>query len=102
MAFTDGFPPRLGLLLQLQQGLPVKESGTKLGKGNLLIGGGGRYFNSEAIQVIIKMLVANGVKRIWVGQDGIMSTQPFPPSFVSGPNKNQITSKPKWHATILQ
>lgn len=52
----------------------VKESGTKLNEGTLLIGGDGRYFNPEAIQIIVKMAVANGVKRIWVGQDGIMST----------------------------
>jgi len=52
----------------------VKESGTKLSEGTLVIGGDGRYFNSEAIQVIIKMAAANGVKRIWVGENGIMST----------------------------
>jgi phosphoglucomutase len=52
----------------------IKESGTNLGEGSLLIGGDGRYFNSDAIQTIIKMGVANGVKRFWVGENGLMST----------------------------
>jgi UDP-N-acetylglucosamine pyrophosphorylase len=52
----------------------IKESGTKISEGTLLIGGDGRYFNDKAIQTIIKMGVANGVKRFWVGQDGLMST----------------------------
>lgn len=42
--------------------------------GALVIGGDGRYFNSSAIQTIIKMAVANGVKRIVVGQNGLLST----------------------------
>ena len=52
----------------------VKARGTKVHEGTLLIGGDGRYFNKEAIQTIIKMAVANGVKRVWVGEDGLMST----------------------------
>eukprot|EP00548_Thalassiothrix_antarctica_P002660 CAMPEP_0194130122 /NCGR_PEP_ID=MMETSP0152-20130528/1242_1 /TAXON_ID=1049557 /ORGANISM="Thalassiothrix antarctica, Strain L6-D1" /LENGTH=1045 /DNA_ID=CAMNT_0038824543 /DNA_START=102 /DNA_END=3239 /DNA_ORIENTATION=- len=52
----------------------VKESGTNVGEGTLLIGGDGRYYNPEAIQVIVKMAVANGVKRIWIGKNGLMST----------------------------
>jgi phosphoglucomutase len=52
----------------------IKENGTDLGEGSLLIGGDGRYFNPEAIQTIIKMGVANGVKRFWVGENGLMST----------------------------
>jgi len=52
----------------------VKESGTDLGEGTLLIGGDGRYYNPEAIQTIVKMAVANGVKRIWIGENGLMST----------------------------
>mmetsp|Transcript_14570 Transcript_14570/g.40486 ORF Transcript_14570/g.40486 Transcript_14570/m.40486 type:complete len:587 (+) Transcript_14570:59-1819(+) len=52
----------------------IKESGTDVSQGSLLIGGDGRYFNPEAIQTIIKMGVANGVKRIWVGENGLMST----------------------------
>jgi len=52
----------------------IKESGTDVSQGSLLIGGDGRYFNPEAIQTIIKMGVANGVKRMWVGENGLMST----------------------------
>ena len=48
--------------------------GTDVSKGTLLIGGDGRYFNEQAIQIIIKIAVANGVKRIWIGQNGILST----------------------------
>lgn len=40
----------------------------------LVIGGDGRYFNREAIQVIIKMAIANGFSHILVGQGGILST----------------------------
>jgi len=52
----------------------IKESGTNVSEGSLLVGGDGRYFNDKAIQIIIKMASANGVKRIWVGQNGLMST----------------------------
>lgn len=52
----------------------IKESGTNLSEGSLLIGGDGRYYNTEATQSIIKMAVANGVKSIWVGENGLMST----------------------------
>ena len=40
----------------------------------LVIGGDGRYFNREAIQVAIKMAAANGFGRVIVGQGGIVST----------------------------
>ena len=40
----------------------------------LVLGGDGRYFNSEAIQIIIKMASANGAARIIVGQNGLLST----------------------------
>lgn len=40
----------------------------------LVLGGDGRYFNAEAIQVILKMAAAQGFARVKVGQNGILST----------------------------
>ncbi len=40
----------------------------------LVLGGDGRYYNRTAIQIILKMAVANGVGRVLVGRGGILST----------------------------
>ncbi|XP_057549679.1 phosphoglucomutase, cytoplasmic [Amaranthus tricolor] len=40
----------------------------------LVVSGDGRYYSKDAIQIIIKMSAANGVKRVWVGQSGLLST----------------------------
>ena len=44
-------------------------------KDNLLIlGGDGRYYNNQAIQTILKMAAANGIKHVMVGKNGLLST----------------------------
>jgi phosphoglucomutase len=40
----------------------------------LVVGGDGRYFNREAIQIAAKMAAANGFGRIVIGKGGILST----------------------------
>jgi UDP-N-acetylglucosamine pyrophosphorylase len=48
--------------------------GTDVSSGSLLVGGDGRYFNNTAIQIILKIAAANGVRRVVVGQNGLLST----------------------------
>ena len=40
----------------------------------LVLGGDGRYFNRQAIQIIIKMASANGFGELIIGQGGLLST----------------------------
>ncbi len=40
----------------------------------LVVGGDGRYFNREAIQISLKIAAANGFSRIIVGRGGFLST----------------------------
>jgi len=44
-------------------------------KNNLLIlGGDGRFYNAQAIQIILKIAAANGIKHVMVGENGLLST----------------------------
>lgn len=36
----------------------------------LVVGGDGRYYTREAIQIICQIAAGNGVARVWVGQGG--------------------------------
>lgn len=40
----------------------------------LVVGGDGRYWNPEVVQLIAKIGAAYGVKKLLVGQNGILST----------------------------
>jgi len=44
------------------------------GGTTLVLGGDGRYYNREVIQVVLRMASANGFGRVLVGQGGILST----------------------------
>lgn len=46
----------------------------QVGGQTLVLGGDGRYHNDVAIQAIIRMALAQGIGRIVVGRDGLLST----------------------------
>ncbi|ROL48879.1 Phosphoglucomutase-1 [Anabarilius grahami] len=43
-------------------------------EGTLVVGGDGRFFMKDAIQLIIQIAAANGIGGLVIGQNGIMST----------------------------
>ena len=40
----------------------------------LVLGGDGRYYNREVVQIVLKMAAANGFGRVLVGRGGLLST----------------------------
>ena len=52
----------------------IFDTQTDLKDGTLVLGGDGRYYNRQAIQIILRMAAANGVARVIVGQGGLLST----------------------------
>jgi phosphoglucomutase len=49
-------------------------SGEALSGKTLVVGGDGRYYNREALQIILRMAAANGFACALVGQHGLLST----------------------------
>ncbi|MCB1802538.1 MAG: alpha-D-glucose phosphate-specific phosphoglucomutase [Gammaproteobacteria bacterium] len=82
--FKDQRPGTSGLRKQVhvfRQGNYLKnfvqsvfDTQQELTGGTLVLGGDGRFFNREAIQVILKMAAANGIARVLVGRGGLLST----------------------------
>ncbi|CAO3664371.1 hypothetical protein G6F70_006793 [Rhizopus microsporus] len=54
------------------EAIPESDGGAK--GATLVIGGDGRYYSNEVLQVIVKCSVAHGVSKLIVGRNGIVST----------------------------
>lgn len=52
----------------------IFDTQTGLRGASMVLGGDGRYYNREAIQIILKMAAANGLAEVIVGQGGLLST----------------------------
>jgi len=52
----------------------LKATGVPVEGGTLVVSGDGRFFNKDAVQIIIKMAAAAGVSRVWCGTDALLST----------------------------
>ncbi|HET8552403.1 MAG TPA: alpha-D-glucose phosphate-specific phosphoglucomutase [Gammaproteobacteria bacterium] len=46
----------------------------ELNGSSLVVGGDGRYFNRQAINTLLRMAAANGVRHVILGRSGILST----------------------------
>lgn len=51
-----------------------EDAGDGFAGQTLVVGGDGRFYNKEAIQVILRMAAANGFRKVLVGKGGILST----------------------------
>ncbi len=52
----------------------IFDTQTDLAGRTLVVGGDGRFYNRQAIQIILRMAAANGVGHALVGQSGLLST----------------------------
>ena len=78
--YTDQRPGTSGLRKRVEvfrQGNYLKnfvqsvfDTQRELKGGTLVLGGDGRFYNRDAIQIILKMAAANGVARVLVGRAG--------------------------------
>lgn len=46
----------------------------KLKGSTLVVSGDGRYYNAEALQIVLKVAAANRVKKVVLGREGLLST----------------------------
>ncbi|KAI8509639.1 Phosphoglucomutase-1 [Branchiostoma belcheri] len=46
----------------------------KAGSHALVVGGDGRYYMQDAVQMIVRMCAANGLQKVIIGENGIFST----------------------------
>lgn len=52
----------------------LDSNGSAITGSTLVVGGDGRYFCKEAAELIVRISAANGVSKLLVGQNGILST----------------------------
>lgn len=77
---TSGLRARTATVISAPNFLPnfVQSLFTALGSAvqgtTLVVGGDGRFYNSAAVQTIVRIAAANGFAKVVVGRDGIMST----------------------------
>jgi len=75
---TSGLRKRVAVFLQLHYLenfiQSVFDATGEFAGQTLVMGGDGRYFNPEAIQIALRMAAANGFARVIVGQNGLLST----------------------------
>ena len=80
-AGTSGLRKRVSEVLQpnyvenfTQSVFSVYSEKENLAGSTLVVGGDGRFFNKAAIQSIFRVAAGNKIGRIWVGENGILST----------------------------